>query len=143
VMPTILGLCGVEKPRSVEGLDYSAYMKGGENPNSDNAAIISCVAPFAEWSRAMGGREYRGLRTERYTYVRELKGPWLLYDNQADPYQMENRIGKAAELEQRLEAMLMEKLKRAGDEFREADYYLSTWGYKDRVNASGALPTRP
>ena len=36
------------------------------------------------------GREYRGVRTRRYTYVRDLKGLWLLYDNDKDPYQQKN-----------------------------------------------------
>ena len=37
-------------------------------------------------------------------YVRSIHGPWLLYDNQADPYQMHNLIGKseARELQSRL-----------------------------------------
>ena len=40
-----------------------------------------------------GGREYRGVRTDRFTYVRDLNGPWLLYDNVVDPYQMNNLLG--------------------------------------------------
>ena len=65
LMPTILGLCGVKGPGEMEGLDYSGYMRGGENPNKGNAAVISCVAPFAEWNRAVGGKEYGGLGRRR------------------------------------------------------------------------------
>ena len=36
--------------------------------------------------------EYRGVITERYTYVRTIDRPWLLYDNLQDPYQLENLI---------------------------------------------------
>src|SRR6185369_10616925 len=46
VMPTVLGLCGVDIPKSVEGIDYSGFMKGAAaNPNTDDAALIECVAP--------------------------------------------------------------------------------------------------
>ena len=55
----------------------------------DAAALISLPVPITE-ARRYGFAEYRGLRTERYTYVRSIHGPWLLYDNQADPYQMHN-----------------------------------------------------
>jgi arylsulfatase A-like enzyme len=145
VMPTLLGLCGIEAPKSVQGLDYSGFMKGGSNPNTDDAALIECVTPFAEWSRRMGATEWRGVRTVRYTYVRNLKGPWLLYDNDTDPYQQKNLVGapEAADLQRELDALLNKKLQAAGDEFRPADYYLEKWGYKDRLDANGALPTKP
>jgi arylsulfatase A-like enzyme len=145
VMPTLLALCGIAIPNSVEGIDYSGYMKGGENPNRDNAALIACIAPFGEWNRAVGGKEFRGIRSERYTYVRDLKGPWLLYDDQADPYQQNNLVGNpaAADLQSRLDALLKGRLKAAHDEFAPADEYLTKWGYKDRVNKQGSLPTRP
>jgi arylsulfatase A-like enzyme len=145
LMPTLLGFCNVEIPKSVEGLDYSALMKGGANPNSDDAALIECVAPFSEWNRAMGAREWRGVRTSRYTYVRDLKGPWLLYDNQTDPYQQSNLVGntEAADLQKKMDALLDKKLREAHDEFKPTDDYLEKWGYKDRVDRTGALPTKP
>ena len=37
--------------------------------------------------------EWRGLRTRRYTYARWVDGrPWLLYDNENDPYQLINLV---------------------------------------------------
>ena len=45
-------------------------------------------------ARKYGFAEYRGLRTTQHTYVRSIHGPWLLYDNAADPFQMRNLIGK-------------------------------------------------
>ena len=53
---------------------------------------MTCPAPFGQWSRKRGGREYRGVRTTRYTYCRDLNGPWLLYDNDSDPFQLNNRM---------------------------------------------------
>ncbi len=72
--------------------------------------------------------------------MRDLDGPWLLFDNEKDPYQMDNLCGKAehAELQSRLDAHLLRKLKQQGDEFRPGAEYLKHWGY--RVNASGTVP---
>jgi arylsulfatase A-like enzyme len=145
LMPTLLGLCGVEIPKTVEGLDYSGYLKGGENPNASNAALIECVAPFGEWHRGVGGREFRGVRTVRYTYVRDLNGPWLLYDDEKDPYQMENLVGRpeAKEIQAKLEELLRQKLAAAHDDFKPASYYLDKWGYTPRLDKTGTLPTKP
>jgi arylsulfatase A-like enzyme len=143
LMPTLLALCGLAIPPSVEGLDYSATMAGGPNPNHENAALISCVAPFGEWSRQAGGREFRGLRTGRYTYVRDLNGPWLLYDNDSDPYQDKNLVGvpEAVTQQAKLDSLLNSRLKSAKDEFLPADRYIEKWGYK--VDRTGTLPTKP
>jgi arylsulfatase A-like enzyme len=145
VMPTLLSLCGLPIPPSVEGIDYSRHMTGGENPNRDNAALIACMSPFGEWNRTLGGKEYRGVRTERYTYARDLKGPWLLFDDERDPYQENNLVGNAdsADVQARLDGLLNDRLKSAHDEFAPADVYLTKWGYKDRVNRQGSLPTKP
>lgn len=143
LMPTLLGLCDVKIPDSVEGLDYNRYMAGGQSPNPENAALISCPAPFGEWSRKNGGREFRGLRTQRHTYVRDLNGPWLFYDDDKDPYQEHNLIGQpdAAAEQAKLDALLNDRLKKAKDSFLPADRYIAQWGY--HVDATGTLPTAP
>ena len=142
LMPTILGLCHVPIPVSVEGLDYSAYIHGGKSP-SDGATLISCAAPFGQWTRKQGGREYRGIRTLRHTYVRDLSGPWLLFDNQADPSQMTNLVTQpeCAGLRAELEAILQKKLAEAHDEFLPAAAYIKRWGYS--VDANGTVPYEP
>ncbi|MEO8351116.1 MAG: sulfatase-like hydrolase/transferase, partial [Chthoniobacteraceae bacterium] len=139
LMPTLLGLAGVPIPASVEGIDFSNHLRGGPMPG-DGAAIISCAAPFGEWERRKGGKEYRGLRTPRYTYVRDLDGPWLLFDNETDPLQQNNLIGvrEIADTEKRLDSTLRSKLKAQGDEFRRAAEYIKKWGYE--VDANGTVP---
>jgi arylsulfatase A-like enzyme len=142
LMPTLLGLCGVAVPGTVEGLDYSGHIRGGKSP-SDGAALISCVAPFGQWTRRVGGREYRGVRTERYTYVRDLNGPWLLFDNKTDPFQQHNLVEQpgSAKLQSRLDALLQSKLKAAGDEFLTGNAYIKRWGYI--VDKNGTVPYTP
>ncbi|MEI6231644.1 MAG: sulfatase [Planctomycetota bacterium] len=139
ILPTILGLCKVAIPPSVEGLNYSAHMTGGTSPG-DGATVIQCVAPFGEWHRGVGGKEFRGLRNERYTYVKDLNGPWLLYDNVSDPYQMKNLVADAASeaLRSELDAVLMRKLKERHDEFLPGDAYVKKWEYK--TDARGTVP---
>jgi len=139
LMPTLLGLCGVEIPTSVEGLDYSGYLRGGDDP-SDGAALLTCPAPFGQWSRRVGGREYRALRTSRYTYARGLDGPWLLFDNQSDPHQLDNLAGKPehAKLVDKMDRWLGRRLEASGDAFRPAKHYIDLWKYT--VNANGTVP---
>ncbi|MCX6956037.1 MAG: sulfatase [Verrucomicrobia bacterium] len=142
VMPTLLGLAGVAKPASVEGLDYHHYMRGGKNPG-DGATVITCVSPFGEFERRVGGKEYRGLRTTRYTYVRDLAGPWLLFDNEADPYQQKNLVGEAghAALQAELDAWLQRKLKANDDAFLRGPEYIAKWGYT--VDPNGTVKYTP
>jgi arylsulfatase A-like enzyme len=142
LMPTLLGLSGLSIPSSVEGLDFSGYIRGGRRPG-DGAALLACIAPFGQWTRRVGGREYRGLRTERHTYVRDLNGPWLLFDNVSDPFQERNLVGspKHTKLQARLEPWLQRKLAAAGDQFLPARDYLQRWTYE--VDATGTVPYTP
>ena len=77
-------------------------------------------------ARRLGIGEYRGLRTPRHTFVRSLQGPWLLYDNETDPYQKHNLVKEASArpLLARFERMLDAKLKQAGDEFLPGASYV-------------------
>jgi arylsulfatase A-like enzyme len=142
LMPTLLGLARVTIPPSVEGLDYSSCLRGGLNPG-DGASLIQCVAPFGEWERHVGGKEYRGIRTARYTYVQDLNGPWLLFDNERDPYQTNNLVNlpSQATLQIRLDAALRAKLRSCHDEFRPGADYVTQWGYQ--VDQNGTVPYTP
>ena len=71
-MPTLLGLSDIDIPESIEGDDLSDIIIGEKEDYTD-AALIECITPFADFRKGIG-REYRGLRTKRYTYVRDLNG---------------------------------------------------------------------
>jgi len=130
LLPTLLGLSGLKTPKSVEGTDFSAQLMAGKDIDNE-AALIMLPVPFHEWQFQNGGREFRGIRTQRYTYVKDLLGPWLLYDNENDPYQMENLAGQAEykDLQASLEKVLKAKLKKTKDDFLPADEYMTKWGY--------------
>jgi len=135
ILPTLLTLAGVEVPDTVEGEDLSRFVLDRKT-QADRAALFMNVSPFDFPDR----KAFRGIRTSRYTYVCHPDGPWLLYDNQVDPYQMKNLVGVAdhAGLQKKLEGMLQSRLRQTGDKFHPKQYYLEKWGYT--VNQSGAIP---
>lgn len=141
IMPTLLGLSGISVPASVEGVDFSKYIRGKSKDPKDSFSLITCIQPFGQWSRPNGGKEYRGIRTPRYTYVKDLKGPWLLFDNLDDPYQMHNLVNNQAytALQNRLDHLLMEKLKLTKDTFQPGAFYLKQFHYPP-LNRSETLP---
>ena len=141
VMPTVLGLCGVKIPDTVEGNDYSRVVRERAK-GMEASALLMCASPFGEWRRDNGGREFRGVRTERHTYVRTLEGPWLLYDNREDPYQVENLCNqpRAAVVQERLEEQLRYWLHKIGDDFAPGPELVRRCGY--RVDATGTVGTQ-
>jgi arylsulfatase A-like enzyme len=138
VLPTLLGLVGVAKPKSIEGDDLSPLVREGRD--EDRAALYMNVSPFSPEVGTGKLKEYRAIQTNRYTYVRALNGPWLLYDDQADPYQMNNIVAVPAHaaLVKELDARLQAQLQRIGDDFRPGPAYLAEWGYK--IGPHGSVP---
>lgn len=130
LMPTLLGLCHLPVPVTAEGDDKSAVVEGRKKDKTD-AVLIACYHPFGQYNRNIGGKEYRGVRTKQYTYVRDLNGPWLLFDNLKDSFQMENLIdepsyrGVRRDLEKKLDSLLEKR----GDEFLPGMDYIRKWEY--------------
>lgn len=139
LMPTMLGLCNIPIPPGIAANDLSKHLAGKEMPE-DNPVLLSCISPFGEFTVNNGGREFRGIRTCRYTYVRDLKGPWLLYDNEVDPFQLRNLVNdeQYAILREKLGAVLDGMLARRGDGFRPSREYIQKWGHV--VNETGTVP---
>lgn len=140
LMPTLLSMSGVSVPDSSEGNNYCPFLSGEASEPADGA-LIACYHPFGEYQRERhGGREYRGIRTRRHTLVLDRSGPWLLYDNEADPYQLENlaqdpeHAALRDELVRKLEALMAHN----GDQFLSSDEYLAEWGYE--VDEGGTVP---
>lgn len=131
---TLCHLGGVAIPKTAEGEDLSDLVRNGRG-SVKHAALYMGVAPFNGGPMA---REYRAVRTERYTYVRGLAGPWLLFDDQKDPYQLDNLVGKPEyrAIEKELESTLQSELARIGDDFRPAREYVKAWGYEPAPHGS-------
>ena len=135
ILPTLLSLAGIKIPDSVEGEDLSRLVLNRKT-DEDRAALVMNVSPFDFPDR----KAFRGIRTSRYTYVRNSDGPWLLYDNLLDPYQMKNLLDEAefVGLQKKLEDKLQSKLQQTGDQFRPKEHYLEEWGYD--VSKRGNIP---
>ncbi len=146
IMPTLLGLAGLKSPESVQGRDLSPVMRGTRKEDRDDAALLNLPASFSV-IRRHGCAEYRGLRTDRYTFVRSIHGPWLLYDNRKDPYQKQNLLGNSQyrDVQSGLERRLDERLKSIGDEFLPGSRYIERAGasHYQEVNAPVGDVTSP
>lgn len=128
IMPTLLGFSNIPVPATVEGKDLSQIILGKRNITG---TMISCVQPFGQWRRQAGGKEYRGIVTKQFTYVRDLKGAWLLFDNIKDPFQLNNLVDKLEfkQLQQDLDSGLNKMLRERKDDFLPGMEYVKKWNY--------------
>lgn len=138
VMPTLLGLAGLPVPEPVEGVDLSPFLTG-EQQDPPESVLIMNPCPFSigdsrgddQYPDFRGMRfEYRGVITDRYTYVRTIDGPWMLYDNREDPYQLVNLIDDAehAETRDRLDSLMRAHMASIDDEFLTREEYYERLG---------------
>jgi arylsulfatase A-like enzyme len=136
IMPTLLSLSGVGIPGACEGQDLSHLALGHAGPEP-TSAFLQHPCTFAD---ARDLTPWRGIRTERYTYIRNLEAPWLLYDNHDDPYQLRNLVaspehrGLRADLEDELRAWL----EHCDDDFQPEHVYWERFGYE--VDAYDQIP---
>lgn len=92
VAPTLLGLAGIESDYRFDGYDFAPMLLlGGDSP-TDYQPIMHIQKSNATHGDDHPAERFRGVRTKRYTYAIDEDGPWLLFDNEEDPYQLENRI---------------------------------------------------
>jgi arylsulfatase A-like enzyme len=142
ILPSLLSLCGIEIPKSVEGNDLSV-MINKPTTQKDRAALFMSVCPF---DVNYPDKEYRAIRTVRYTYARTPEGPFMLFDDVLDPWQMNNLADKPemAELQQELDNRLNSELLKIHDEnFKTRDYYLKKFGLglnKDHIIEYRVIP---
>jgi len=89
IFPTLCGLCGVPIPEGKDGINYSHLFR--DQPGVQRESVFLSIGfPSLEMSK----NGWRGVRTARYTYAwkHETGKPWVLYDNDNDPYQMHNLV---------------------------------------------------
>lgn len=127
ILPSLLGLCGITIPGSIEGRDLSSEIKAPAT-QKDRAALFMSVCPF---DVNYPDKEYRAIRTSRYTYARTPEGPFMLFDDLQDPWQLNNLADKpeASEIQEDLDSQLKNELLHIHDEnFKTRDFYLKRWG---------------
>lgn len=117
IMPTVLSLAGTSCP-AVDGKDISSAAMGRDADMQDALLIMRMVWLGTNWI-TNGSGPWRGVRTKRHTYARksDSKRPWMLFDNSADPYQMNNLVADPmhAELLKQLDAKTDQLLLEAKD----------------------------
>ena len=129
IMPTLLGLAGLPVPFGVQGIDFSNLLVTDKIDRAPTSAFIN--NPVSTFQlRQHGFDSWRGVRTERYTYIRSIKGPWLLYNDQQDPFQKHNLLGKpeGTGILLSLEAELKFWLRKLDDQFLPGESYLQRSG---------------
>ncbi len=145
ILPTLAGLLGWEGVPALEGVDLSAALLGRHGaPRPDSVLLANYVA--CDEAEAQGMPEWRAVRTERWTYVEKPgRQPWMLFDNDADPYQMDNRIDRPEDAGERqaLARRLGEWLERTGDPALPGPAMLEhmglseTWAERERLMHGG------
>lgn len=151
VLPTVLSLLGVPAPGGIEGIDHAPLLAGAPLAGPPGAFLIwpcNAVTWGKRWTdindrrgfpAGFRMREYRGVRTLRHTYVRDRTGPWMLYDNERDPWQQDEliaRLGPGA-VPPELDRLLDGWLERTNDGFADTAYY------RDRIDLETGLATAP
>jgi arylsulfatase A-like enzyme len=136
IMPTLLGLMGLDAPPQIEGMDLSHLAKGKPGPEPEFAFLQGMGHTF-QWK---DGFEWRAIRDKRYTYaVYRSDGKELLFDNIADPRQSRDFAGDPESHEKliRLRAKLKMKMTELNDPFEACSWYRDHWT-KDRQILRGA-----
>lgn len=115
--PTLLPLCGLPIPAEMQGANLSpvAVGKALEGPGS---VLFQIFGPYHGDGTEQA---WRGVRTERFMYARSESGPWLLYDIDKDPYELQNLVNDVA----------------YSSQLRDLDKHLSDW--MSRVGDSWSL----
>jgi len=84
LMPTLLGLLGIQPPETCQGSNYAGALKEGKDQATE-------AAPLFFWGEKS---DWRGVYTHRYTYAFEpvgaTRGVNVLYDRQEDPHELKN-----------------------------------------------------
>ena len=91
--PTFVAWAGVTIPGSVDGRSLAPLL-GSKPPSTWRQSF-----PLARWRIPNAANdpwpEFKGTRTTRYTWVEWANGTRELYDNVADPHQLQNLAGKS------------------------------------------------
>lgn len=100
-MPLLLAAAGLPVPaeaharRHLPGLRYCQQLEADQTPN---------------------GRAWRGvIRADGLRYARDEAGPWVLFDTVADPFELDNLVGRGDPREAELEDALRQAAALVGD----------------------------
>ena len=87
--PTLLSLCGIPTNKEMQGSDLSPVILG-KKEKGPKAVYFEILGPYKKQDLPAG---WRGLRTKEYMYAKYESKPWVLYDVNEDPYELNNLLG--------------------------------------------------
>jgi arylsulfatase A-like enzyme len=132
--PTLCGLTGLSAPGTCDGYNLSPLLFGRERMTRDAIFMANYTSNWDYFDSGTNWPEWRGVRTDRFTYAKWLDGREMLFDNQADPYQMWNLAEGYQDLPTllRMRSRLKDFLSEAHDDFLPGTAY-AEW-YDDERN---------
>lgn len=66
-------MAGLNVPSGLDGEDITDVILGKKEDDRE-AALVACIQPFGQWSKDIGGKEFRGIITKKHTYAKDLSG---------------------------------------------------------------------
>lgn len=113
-LPTLCGLAGIEIPAGIDGVDLSKEVLKTGNVDRDSVLIAHYVSAPNYCQAKHEELQWRGVRSRTHTYAKNINGAEMLFNNVADPYQMDSLVTDPASrqllnmMRQRLEQLLAE-----------------------------------
>jgi arylsulfatase A-like enzyme len=95
--PTLLGLCGVERPAGIQGADLTGLLADGRGARPESIYAEGSLGSPAEWRMVVRGRDK--------LVVDFNQQPTRLYRLDRDPYELRNLVADAAARRERDEML--------------------------------------
>jgi len=116
MLPTTLGLLGLEVPDYVQGTDFSPALRG-ESFDGPDDVLIEMIG-VARWNLDMP--DWRGIVSRDWKYVFYEDSRELLFNLAEDPYELDNLVESHPDKKAEMRILLLKRL----DETRESYFHV-------------------
>ena len=124
-MPTLLSLADIEIPAFADGMDLSHIVEGKNGEDREEALMMLYSSHWDYFLTQSPWKEWRAVKTKKYTYVKWIDGAEELFHDIQDPYQMNNLARNDTFRNElvRLRSKLHHLLENSNDEFLPGNKY--------------------